>query len=199
MWDVTQTERLAITLLGEPNNKLSGRGQLRYGSKGSLAINLETGLWFNHETGEKGNLLALIRLEQGLSDFKAVLRYASDFLGHDSLPAPVHRPQPSHVKDKSSKSTTQDYAQLLYRVSKPIKGTLAEEYLNDHRKVHHTQQADLRFLPWINSQPAKGESKFKTPALLAFAKDEQGAIHHVQVIKLDRQTAQKDTRSAVAK
>ncbi len=194
-----QTERLAITLLGEPNNKLSGRGQLRYGSKGSLAINLETGLWFNHETGEKGNLLALIRLEQGLSDFKAVLRYASGFLGHGSLPDPVHRPQLSHVKEKSSKSTTQDYAQLLYRVSKPIKGTLAEEYLNDHRKVHHTQQADLRFLPWINSQPAKGESKFKTPALLAFAKDEQGAIHHVQVIKLDRQTAQKDTRSAVAK
>jgi hypothetical protein len=56
-------EPVAKILLGEPNKHLSKKDQLRYGSHGSLAIDIKNGCWFDHENGKGGGVLELIERE----------------------------------------------------------------------------------------------------------------------------------------
>lgn len=51
---------VARLLLGEPNRQHSTARELRYGSRGSLAVNLVKGVWHDHETDEAGGLLDLV-------------------------------------------------------------------------------------------------------------------------------------------
>jgi RecA-family ATPase len=67
--DISALARLmgpvARRLLGEPNKHLSGRTELRWGSKGSLAIDLQKGTWFDHEAKDQGGgVLDLIERER---------------------------------------------------------------------------------------------------------------------------------------
>ena len=54
---------VASILLGEPNKKLSKKHELRYGTKGSLAVDLKKGTFFDHEIKEGGGVLDLIKRE----------------------------------------------------------------------------------------------------------------------------------------
>jgi hypothetical protein len=65
-------ETVARALLGEPNKSLSSRDELRYGTNGSLSINLKTGTWFDHETQEGGGVLDLIKREKGFERQEAI-------------------------------------------------------------------------------------------------------------------------------
>ena len=59
---------LARALLGEPNSRLSNKAQLRFGSKGSVVVEIEgpnAGKWFDHEAGIGGAGLELIRHRRG--------------------------------------------------------------------------------------------------------------------------------------
>lgn len=58
-------EPVARLLLGDPNRALSSKAELRYGSRGSLAINLTKGVWHDHETDQSGGLLDLVVRETG--------------------------------------------------------------------------------------------------------------------------------------
>jgi len=65
-----QIETLATSLLGEPNKVLSSRRQLRWGSGGSFALEVagqKRGIWIDHESGEGGDPLALIRHTRAFS------------------------------------------------------------------------------------------------------------------------------------
>ena len=42
-------EPIARELLGEPNKALSSRSDLRFGSRGSISVDLEKNCWFDHE------------------------------------------------------------------------------------------------------------------------------------------------------
>jgi hypothetical protein len=53
-------ERVALALLGEPNRRLSKAKELRFGTNGSLSVDLEKGRWFSHEAQQGGGVLALI-------------------------------------------------------------------------------------------------------------------------------------------
>jgi RecA-family ATPase len=64
----TMIEPVARELLGEPNRALSSKTELRYGSRGSLSIDLKKGTWFDHETSEGGGTLDLITRETGLRE-----------------------------------------------------------------------------------------------------------------------------------
>jgi len=59
-------EPVARILLGEPNLTLSSKHELRYGSRGSLAIDLKKGVWRDHERGVGGGVLDLIHDLTGL-------------------------------------------------------------------------------------------------------------------------------------
>ena len=53
-------EPVARALLGEPNGRLSSQSELRFGNHGSMSVDLEKGVWCDHEAGEGGGVLDLI-------------------------------------------------------------------------------------------------------------------------------------------
>jgi predicted P-loop ATPase len=64
-------EEIALRLCGNPNGTHSSKDELRFGRNGSLSVKLtgnKRGLWFNHEAGRGGDILALIRYKLGLDD-----------------------------------------------------------------------------------------------------------------------------------
>jgi hypothetical protein len=76
---------LARQLLGEPNRALSSKKQLRFGRRGSVAVEIEgpnRGQWYDHENGIGGDGLALICHKLGLSN-GAACDWAIEWLGLD--------------------------------------------------------------------------------------------------------------------
>lgn len=63
---------VAKHLLGEPNKSLSKPRELRFGSRGSLAVDIVKGTYFDHENDEGGGVLDLVRRERGLTNGQAV-------------------------------------------------------------------------------------------------------------------------------
>lgn len=61
---------VATRLLGEPTQ--SKEGELRWGNKGSLSIDLAKGAWFDHEADKGGGVLDLIRRERGCDKGAAI-------------------------------------------------------------------------------------------------------------------------------
>ena len=82
-------ESVARTLLGEPNTSLSSRTELRFGSKGSLAVDTEAGIWHDHEADEGGGCLDLIKRQGAATD----RRSAAEWLKRNGLIA--DRPTPA--------------------------------------------------------------------------------------------------------
>jgi hypothetical protein len=58
--------------MGEPNRRLSSKTQLRYGTNGSLSVDLERGTFYDHETKEGGGVLKLIELKERLTGKDAI-------------------------------------------------------------------------------------------------------------------------------
>lgn len=56
-------EPVARYLLGEPNARLSKPDELRFGAHGSVALDLATGTFYDHEANEGGGVLDLVRLK----------------------------------------------------------------------------------------------------------------------------------------
>lgn len=59
---------VARALLGDPNSSLSTASELRYGQRGSVAVDLGKGTWYDHEREEGGGVLALVTRETGDSN-----------------------------------------------------------------------------------------------------------------------------------
>lgn len=184
-----QSEHLVKHLLGEPNQHLSKKNEYRYGAKGSFAVNLSSGLWHSFETGEGGNLFTLIQQEKGFSRFKEVLDYAVEFTRFKPSFIPIKK-QSQPVKEDIKDEGLRDMAIKLYNKSKPIKGSLVEKYLNIHRGLYQANNADIRYCPSVYSK--LNGKHVNTPALLAFTRNEKGEINHIQVTKLDENTANKN-------
>ncbi len=70
-----RVEDVAQALFGEPNRVLSTRAQLRYGTHGSLAVEIagdKRGEWYDHENKVGGGVLDLVRRQTGLSNGEVV-------------------------------------------------------------------------------------------------------------------------------
>lgn len=66
------TRRILSAYIGEPNRHLSTKSELRYGSKGSVSVDLTKGQWFDHEEGIGGGVIALLKSYEGLDKGDAV-------------------------------------------------------------------------------------------------------------------------------
>src|SRR5947209_2544524 len=55
---------VARHLLGEPNDNLSTKDELRFGTRGSMKIDLPKGTWFDHEAGQGGGVLDLVMVRR---------------------------------------------------------------------------------------------------------------------------------------
>jgi hypothetical protein len=60
-------EPVARQLFGEPNARLSRKGELRFGSNGSWSVDLAKGTVYSHELGEGGGVLWLVEKQTGLT------------------------------------------------------------------------------------------------------------------------------------
>src|SRR5262249_54257995 len=66
---------------GEPNNHLSRANELRFGTNGSLKVDLKLGTWFDFEENEGGGVLDLIKRQL----FFTTSRECFAWLEHEGL------------------------------------------------------------------------------------------------------------------
>jgi Protein of unknown function (DUF3987) len=99
-------ESVARHFFGDPNQRLSKKGELRFGNHGSLSIDLGKGVWFDHEACEGGGPLDLIRREIGISEPHEAYAWAEreGFWTNGRARDPAPNPAP-----KSRVAATYDY------------------------------------------------------------------------------------------
>jgi phage/plasmid primase-like uncharacterized protein len=161
-----------------PNGCRKGRYWLvgdTQGSKGqSLYVRLAgegCGRWTDAATGERGDLLDLIRLNQGHLHFRDTLVEARRFL---------NEPQPASVNGTGGGGAyhqdNPEAAQRLWRYCKPIAGSLAERYLRHRGIIGPLPAKSLRFQPRLFYR-ADDEAPVETwPAMVAAVTDIKGEI-----------------------
>lgn len=156
-----------------PNGKRNGHywhcGNVQGDPGQSLYVHLSgprAGKWTDAATGEHGDLLDLI-METRRLNFAGAIREAREFL---SLPASSKRQAPP----SETRRNTVDAARRLFAASKPIEGTLAEEYLRGRGLVLPEDCAALRFHPRCYYHGEQGREVW--PALLAAVTDNAGTI-----------------------
>ena len=163
----------------------NGRRQGRYWTCGdvmgtpgrSLYVRLigdRAGKFCDAADGTHGDLLDLIALNRGL-DFRAALDEARGFL---SLPVPPIRQAAPPAPANSSEA-----ARRLFAASKPIRGTLAERYLQSRGIILPRDVSALRFHPRCFYRGPQGRETW--PALIAAVTGLDGAITGVQRTWLD--------------
>jgi hypothetical protein len=122
--------------------------EYRVGAHGSISMRLSDGCYFNHETGEGGDLLTLIQ-HVLRTDFKGALVWARGFVGHQHIAVnPV--PSPSVFEQRKNARIIQQRGKALaiLRRATPIAETLAARYLSDKRGiVLNPLPSSLRFVP----------------------------------------------------
>ena len=78
MFEPHTIKDVAALLLGEPNAALTTGKQLRYGTHGSLAIDLDKNTFFDHESNEGGGILDLIQRQASLKTRKEAAQWLKD-------------------------------------------------------------------------------------------------------------------------
>jgi putative DNA primase/helicase len=147
----SSTKDICLAVLGEPTQRTST--EWRYGKRGSISVMVagpKRGQWFDHETGEGGDMLALIRRVRG-GTFPEVVRWARGFLGlgeDDSLPPAQSRTRSARELERERKraqeraaaeaedTTRRERAQRYWREAAAIEpGSAADRYLTEARKI----------------------------------------------------------------
>lgn len=119
---------VARILLGEPNKALSTKRELRFGSHGSMSVDLRRGVWFDHSSGVGGGVLDLIERERGLHGrerFDWITRHGFQIeqQAHAAPGAASSNKKPDDDKDKVRR------AGAIWREASDPAGTLVELYL----------------------------------------------------------------------
>ena len=142
--------------------------EYRIGTHGSISIRIADGVYFNHESSEGGDLLSMIA-HQLKTDFKGALAWASNFLGDRYVSVPAHEPKNSQQKLEQQLLHNRKKALAILNRSIAINNTLAEYYLNHHRKITVHGQ-NLMFDTSVYNYGAGGYY----PALVAAMRDING-------------------------
>ncbi len=157
-----------------PDGKRNGHywscGNVRGDHGQSLYVHLSgprAGKWTDAATGEHGDLLDLIMETRGL-DVKGAMAEARTF-----LLMPVSYPEKAKSAPRPPANTAHS-ARRLFAASKPIKSTLAEDYLRSRGLVLPEDCSALRFHPRCFYRSDKACESW--PALIAAVTDNAGAI-----------------------
>lgn len=141
------------------------------------------GKWSDEATGEHGDLLDLIRINRGLNTFPAlrdeVLRFLSE---------PAHLIKP--VREMAPRNS-RPAAKRLFAMAKPLKGTLAEAYLNGRALAFRAYPSALRFHPACYYRPDAKSILQQWPALIAAVTDLSGETTGLLRTYLSRDGASK--------
>lgn len=127
------------------------------------------GHWTDAALLEHGDLLDLIRLNQGFDTLRDTLAEARRFLGMPR-PNPPDRPAPG----------SPDAARRLFAASRPIAGTLAEAYLRSRGITADLDLPALRYHPTCFYREHDAAPRQRWPALIAAVTDLDGRLTGVQ-------------------
>jgi hypothetical protein len=198
---MTNPENTYIAVFGEPKS-INSR-EIRF--SGGLIVTLKgpkKGLWYDFNEGKGGMPIDAIMASRQL-DFKEALKVAADLSGLTFNQIPLSQTPPIH-RDRSNndeglaKKNGQVSAKSIWEGSVPIKGTLAETYLQKHRGIEDPSRLNVRFWPigaaWVNcKEDGTLEDKInKIPALIIPAKNINNQISGVQRIYLDKNSGGKN-------
>ena len=136
------------------------------------------GRWTDAATGEYGDLLDLIRLNQGLASLKEAMEEARAFLGASPSTAPQPAERTGHCQLKA------EAARRLWAAAGPVAGTPAEAYLRA-RGIWLTCLPALRYHARVYYRADDHAPLRRLPALLAAITDLDGRIAGVHRIWLD--------------
>ncbi|WP_192485195.1 MULTISPECIES: MobF family relaxase [Cysteiniphilum] len=199
-----RTEDVARWLLGEENKGRSNNTVLAFGrDSASLKVTL-TGKFRGHyidfsNTDDHGDLISLIMREKGLNYSDAVAegaRMISMPEAYDIKETKNHEALSKDIPYDERKKLSFERAVKIWSKSHPVKGTLAEKYLTQHRGIKDYQGADVKYNASVYSNEVKGKYQ---PALVAQFKNEKGELTAVESIYLERVTGKKMSQLKVGK
>ena len=130
------------------------------------------GKWTDAATGQHGDLLDLIALNQGLERLRDVLDEARSFL---NLPRPEPPPD-RYRRQPSAPMGSPESARRLFAMAQAISGTIAEAYLRNRGITALHDAAALRFHPRCYYRPDADAATEVWPALIAAVTDVAGNI-----------------------
>jgi Ti-type conjugative transfer relaxase TraA len=196
-----KAEQIARGLLGEPNKKLSNGKTLRFGEHGKLAVRISgerMGTWYDFSSSTGGDIFALVQEKQAC-DFKAAAEYLRRECGLQSLNSGgslklVHDHNNSDLTEKYIKErqaeeraakAKQMFVTNLHDRAKDIGDrSVAHRYLTQRRGITCEVGVDIK------TTGIKNQGQY-LPAIVAFARNEQGVITGGQQILLDKRTGGK--------
>jgi putative DNA primase/helicase len=139
---------VARQILGEPTEENRAKRELRYGTRGSLKINLADGTWYDNEAGDGGGVLKFVQVKKSLDKAGAIHWLQEQ--GHINAPKPksgsrrivetydypnaagellfqVVRYEPKDFRQRRADGawTTADVEKVLYRLPRVIAAVAA--------------------------------------------------------------------------
>lgn len=171
---------VARAILGEPNQNMSSKAELRFGQKGSRAVVIsgpKKGSYYNHEAGSGGDLFVLIQRECNVG-FKEALTIAEQFVGGSALTqfTSVRAERLSAGAKDNAQKDTRD-ALRFWAETTNLRGTLGDHYLKSRgiTTLPEGIAEVLRFHPAGRFGPAR------SPMIVALCRDirtnEPRAVH----------------------
>ena len=182
-----QAERIFDQHLMGASKKTHGI-QIEYKSQDyKMTLHREKGVWHDFKSGQGGDIVQFLEMQWGLpakgAGSRTFWEKAAEVAGsRASFEKDVRTPKVKSLSTREGPHPEKTHqAEKLYKNSEPLKGTAGEGYLRDHRGIQKASfSEDLRFLP------------HKThPALLAFARNEEGRVTGGQMIYLDPESHKK--------
>ena len=130
------------------------------------------GKWTDAATGERGDLLDIIRESCGLLNFHDVADEARRFL---SLPRSDPQPAPQTAR-LPAQTGSPEAARRLFAMSQPIARTLVETYLRNRGIAALHEDGALRFHPRCYYRPDEDAPTETWPAMIARVTDLDGRM-----------------------
>lgn len=154
---------VAKALFGDPTDKQKRGTDWRYRARGSLSIDVGKGTWFDHEAGEGGGVLDLIRKERRCTTGEA-LRWIENI---GEYVAPVRPVQ----EDAKRATSLRDAALRIWRETRDSAATPVERYLVQRGIPHGVGVEDIRFHPRCPfGKDEAGQQRF-VPAMVALVRN----------------------------
>jgi len=186
---VDRIKNLAVELLAEPNRNHSSRRQWRWGTNGSLALEIggpKRGLFKDFEAADEGGDLFALIMRERRCNFRDAVTFARNWLGwaDGQVPAGYSVPLAERDRQKAEREAAEaadreariGKAQRLWSAAVPASGTVAERYLVQTRRIP-TPSAG-----WPGSVRFHAGER----ALIVAMTTADGAVQAVQLVRLTR-------------
>jgi hypothetical protein len=167
-------ERIARQCFGEPNPRLSTCRELRFGRRGSKAVNIERGVFADHEAGVSGGLLAMV-VHAGAARTAAEAARLLEGQGLTASRQTAAQRQEHARQQGVEEQRRRASAAILWAQASPLGGSLAELYLRQARAIDAAlARADLRFLAAAPVYPYDLHCRDRRPTMIGRVVDSTG-------------------------